>query len=112
MKILVIVVGFLLVACEVFAAPFLACDLPPAGVVITRSEVEVTVLPANTVSVKTGTTVVRGTDFLLLDLAGFAVGSYRFRVRWSDTSAWWSEWTPFLDAGKPAAPSGVVRIVP
>lgn len=112
MKRALLVVGFLLFPCLAFGAPFLASDLPPAGVVITASEVEVTTLPANTIVVRVGTVVVRGADFLLLDLGGFATGAYRFRARWAGSSGWWSEWTPFLDAAKPVAPAGGVRIVP
>lgn len=88
------------------AAPYLACDLPAAGVTISKSEIEITKVKDGSTTTVSGLVNPRPGDFLLLDLAGMAAESYRFRGRWADGTGWWSEWSPFLDAGKPAAMGG------
>lgn len=93
------------------ASPYLACDLPEAGITITSSEVEITKVKDGSVSVVEGLVEMQGGNFLLLDLAGLAAESYRFRARWSDATGLPSEWSLFLNAGKPAPAVGL-RVVP
>lgn len=93
------------------AAPYLACDLPAGGVTISKSEVEITKVKDGSTNIVAGLVNPRPGEFIMLDLAGMAAESYRFRGRWADGTGWWSEWSPFLDAGKPA-PAGGFRVVP
>lgn len=92
------------------AAPYLACDLPAGGVTISKSEVEITKVKDSSINIVAGLVNPRPGEFIMLDLAGMAAESYRFRGRWADGTGWWSDWSPFLDAGKPA-PAGGFRVV-
>lgn len=97
-KTLVVSLLLLLLAIPVFAAPFLACDLPETGVTITQTKVEITTNPgaSQTIQEVTGLTTIQGTEYLLLDLATIANGKYSFRARWAEAGGWWSDYSlPF-----------------
>ena len=98
-------------AWRAWAGPFLACDLPEAGVTIAKTEVEITKVSDMSVSVVVGLVLPEASYFKLLDLAGLAVDRYHFRARWACPQDWWSEWSLFLIAGKPAPAVGL-RVVP
>ena len=91
--------------------PFLACDLPEPGVTIAKTEIEITKVSDMSVSVVAGLVLPEASYFKLLDLAGLAVDRYHFRARWACPQDWWSEWSLFLIAGKPAPAVGL-RVVP
>jgi len=97
--------------CSAWAAPFLACDLPPAGVVIVESEVRITKVSDGTVSVVPGLNQVQGTNFKLLDVAPYMTDRYIYVARWKDDLGRWSEWSLFLYVGQPAPAVGL-RVVP
>ena len=98
-------------AWRAWAGPFLACDLPEPGVVIVKTEVEITKVSDMSVSVVAGLVLPEASYFKLLDLAGLAVDRYHFRARWEDATGLPSEWSLFLIAGKPAPAVGL-RVVP
>lgn len=95
------------------AAPFLACDLPEVGVVITQTKIEVTTNPGPTqvVVVVAGIAVAEGANFKVLDLGPRASGKYSFKVMWADASGWWSDYSLPFAAAKPGGPGGT-RIIP
>ena len=98
-------------AWRAWAAPFLACDLPPAGVVIVESEVRITKVSDATVTVVPGINQVQGTNFKLLDVAPYMADKYIYVARWKDDLGRWSEWSLFLYVGQPAPAVGL-RVVP
>lgn len=104
------IIIILLVRCAI-ASPFLACDLPEPGVTIAKTEVEITKVSDGSVTVVAGLVQPEPSVFKLLDLAGLAVDRYHFRARWACPQDWWSEWSLFLIAGKPAPAVGL-RVVP
>ena len=106
-----VAVVLLVWACRACAGPFLACDLPEPGVTIAKTEVEITKVSDGSVSVVAGLILPEAAAFKLLDLAGLPADRYHFRARWADATGWWSEWSPFLIAGKPG-PAGGLRVVP
>ena len=108
---IVVLMIFILWVSWAGAAPFLACDLPGPGVTIAMTEVEIIKGSDGSVTVSGGLALSQGNNFILLDLAGFAVDSYKFRARWSCPQGMWSEWSLFLIAGKPAPAVGL-RVVP
>lgn len=106
-----VAVVLLVWAWRAWAAPFLACDLPEAGITIAKSEVEITKVSDGSVTVVAGLVQPEPLVFKLLDLAGLAADRYHFRARWADPTSFWSEWSLFLIAGKPAPAVGL-RVVP
>lgn len=98
-------------AWRAWAGPFLACDLPEPGVTIAKTEVEITKVSDGAVTVVAGLVQPEASAFKLLDLAGIAADRYHFRARWADPTDWWSDWSLFLIAGKPAPAVGL-RVVP
>jgi len=108
---LVFLVVFILWVSWAGASPFLACDLPEPGVTIAKTEVEITKVSDGSVSVVVGLVQPEMAAFKLLDLAGLAAGSYKFRARWADATGFWSEQSLFLNAGKPSPAVGL-RVVP
>mgnify|MGYP001396178898 CR=1 FL=1 len=97
-------------------APFLACEQPTAGVVISQVKVEYVTVdnagnPTGIVTEKTGSYVLVGNNVILLDLLSFVNGRYRFRAAWADNTGWWSDYSDPFVAGKQAKP-GVLKIVP
>jgi hypothetical protein len=113
MKRILIILVILLSVSVVSAAPFLACDLPEAGVTITQVKVEITRNPgaSQTVTEVAGTTTIQGVNFILYDLAGLTAGKYSFRAKWADSSGLWSEYSDPLVLGKPTRPS-ILRVIP
>lgn len=58
-----------------------------------------------------GSTIVQGTNFIVLDLVNLSANKYEFRVRFINSSGWPSDWSDPLTAGKPGKP-GSARIIP
>lgn len=107
MKTLLVLLVLLLTS-PVYAAPFLACDVPaplPAGV-----QVEITI-GVGSPTVNTGTVTVRGSDLLIYDLTGFATAKYTFRARFVDASGWVGDWSLPFSASKPGVGGGGMRVV-
>jgi hypothetical protein len=113
MKQLLVILSILVSASVVCASPFLACDLPEAGVTITQTKIEIVKNPgpSQTVTEVAGGTTIQGTNFILLDLSTLASGKYSFRARWADASGFWSDYSDPLVLGKPSKPA-VLRVVP
>jgi hypothetical protein len=111
-QILVALVIFLSVGVA-SAAPFLACDLPEAGMTITQSRIEIVKNPgpSQTVMEVAGTTTIQGVNFVLYDLAGLTAGKYSFRARWADITGLWSDYSDPLVLGKPSKPS-ILHVIP
>ncbi len=104
-------IAFVLLAGWALGGPFLACDLPEAGVTIAKTEIEITKVSDGSVSVVAGLVLPEASAFKLLDLAGLPADRYHFRARWEDATGLPSEWSLFLIAGKPAPAVGL-RVVP
>jgi hypothetical protein len=100
MKLIVLAIGIILFASISCATPFLCAD--PSATPISSVEIEVTA--GGITTVYTGTYIVSGSDIRLLDLVGYANGSYIFRARWADASGWWSDWSTPLNAVKSGKP--------
>ena len=99
-RLIFVVLSVLLMSSVACASPFLCSD--PSPTPVTLVEVEVTV--AGVTTVYPGTYIVSGTDIRLLDLVGYANGSYKFRARWADATGWWSDWSEELSAVKSGKP--------
>jgi len=100
MKRFLIVLAMVLLPMVACASPFLCVD--PSSTPIAFVEVEVTV--AGVTTVYPGTYIISGSDIRLLDLVGYANGSYKFRARWADAAGWWSDWSIDLNAVKSGKP--------
>ena len=112
MKIVIGVAVFLFALVQLAVAePFLACDLPEAGVTITKTFVEITNVGTGITTEVPGLAQISGANFQLLDLATIIPGKYRFRARWAEIGGLWSDYSVPFDATKPKATS-TLRIVP
>jgi len=98
-KIFLTVMFVMLMSGYVLADPFLVADTPPFTPAVCEVSVNGTI--------QQGTCAISGADIYFLDLAGFSIGKYTFKVRWHDGSGWSSEWSSPFDAEKPEKPLNV-----
>lgn len=110
MILVILSILFLAIASVSFADPFLGAARPTEAITQTQIEVtQITPVPP-TVTIVTGIFVISGTDVKVLDLGPYAIGTYKFRMRWATTNNWWSDYSDPFDAGKPG--KGGLKIIP
>jgi len=102
---------FALSAGASWANPFLATDIPPAGDNVTGTKIQYRIVGTTPWTEVSGSTIVQGTNFIVLDLVNLPANKYEFRVQFINASGWPSDYSDPLTAGKPGKP-GSVRIIP
>lgn len=107
-----VVLLVLLLASPVWSAPFLVCDVPPAGVEDVIVEADGVLVPTSDVIF-----VVNSTDSTiinLIDVEGATAGPHSYRARWiwSEASGWPGpgEWSSFLNVTKPDVVPGSLGV--
>ncbi len=107
-KLFLILIVLLILPTKAFSAPYLVCDLPPAGV-------EGVIVEADGILVPTADVMftVNANDpntLNLIDVESAVAGPHQYRARWiwSDASGWPGpgEWSSFLDVTKPGVVPG------
>ena len=92
-----------------YTEPFLMCDLPETGTVITQTLIEIKNIATNTQVDVVGLAQIKGTNFLLYDVGTLTPGKYQFRARWAEAVGWYSDYSLPFTSGKPK-PIGTLRI--